>query len=240
MEDELLEFIILPDATNGDNDSYRWTHGDTLIFLSLYETYRKKVGSLQIKSLKKMYEEISKELRLKTKKNISPGHCENRWKVLERAYKKYILNNNKTGSGRKDFEYADVMSNILGKKKNIHPEIVLSSETVDTTLIDNPEDINQNIATSSNDVKDQNSSNTSNVKVSKVTHPSRTKYNNRTLKCQLLKDIRLDRQRYYDKRHKQENQKIEEKLKKNNLLKERNDILRELVNRFPITNLFQD
>lgn len=31
-----------------------------------------------------MYEEISK------KQNITPANCENRWKHLERSYKKYI------------------------------------------------------------------------------------------------------------------------------------------------------
>ncbi|KAJ8960689.1 hypothetical protein NQ314_006035 [Rhamnusium bicolor] len=136
----LLEYVILPVGSSNEDshDSYRWTHGYTLVFLDLYETYRKQVGTLRVKSFKKMFEEISKEIKIKTEKNITPTNCENRWKVLERAYKKYILNINTTGSARKEFEYADVMHNILGKKKNIHPEILLSSETVDV-IVETPE-----------------------------------------------------------------------------------------------------
>lgn len=44
-------------------------------------------------------------------------NCENPWSVLVRAYKKYIDNNKKTGRSRKDFEYSDVMLEILGNKK---------------------------------------------------------------------------------------------------------------------------
>ncbi|CAH1965454.1 unnamed protein product [Acanthoscelides obtectus] len=77
-----------------------------------------------------MYEEIAKELRQKTNQNITGSDCENIWKHLERMFKKYVDNNNKTGRGRREFEYAEAMEDILGKKRNIHPVVLLSSDTI--------------------------------------------------------------------------------------------------------------
>lgn len=174
-----------------------------------------------------MFEEISKEMKNETGKNITPSNCENRWRVLERSYKKYILNINKTGSARRDFEYAEVMQKILGQKKNINPEIVLSSETVDLLV---------ETAQTSEHTEPLLPDATTIPTASKQKHPplkmtSKNLYKNKALKCQLLKDIRSDRQQYYDKRIAQEDTKIAEKIRKNNLLKENNDILINIVDK---------
>ncbi|CAH2015971.1 unnamed protein product [Acanthoscelides obtectus] len=39
-------------------------------------------------------------------------------------FKKYVDNNNKTGRGRREFEYAEAMEDILDKKRNIHPVVL--------------------------------------------------------------------------------------------------------------------
>ncbi|KAJ8929187.1 hypothetical protein NQ314_018136 [Rhamnusium bicolor] len=140
--EELIEFMILPEDQpstslphvyeNQEVDSYKWNHANTLAFLDLYKTYRKQVGSLKIKNLKRMYEIIAEELQVTTKQKITVANCENRWKHLERSYKKYVDNNKKTGRGRRDFEYANELNDILGPKRNINPVILLSSETLDT------------------------------------------------------------------------------------------------------------
>lgn len=67
-----------------------------------------------------MWELIAEEFRVTHGIRCTPSNCENRWRVLERNFKKYIDNSNKTGRGRKDFEYADEMNEVLGKKK-CHP-----------------------------------------------------------------------------------------------------------------------
>ncbi|KAL1492577.1 hypothetical protein ABEB36_010817 [Hypothenemus hampei] len=105
-------------------DFFKWSHNSTLMFLDLYKEHRKQVGTLEMKNIKQLFEKISKELKYKLKQNITPSNCQNRWKHLERMYKKYVDNNNKIGRGRKSFEYAEVMGEILGKKKNIHPVIL--------------------------------------------------------------------------------------------------------------------
>lgn len=52
--------------------------------------------------------------------HLTPGHCENHWRVLERAYKKHIDNQNKTGRGKKYFEFVEEMDEILKGKKRLH------------------------------------------------------------------------------------------------------------------------
>lgn len=60
---------------------------------------------------------------------ISASKCENRWKSLERNYKKVVDNNNKSGRGRKVFEYEEEFDIIYEKKKNITPTVFLSSNS---------------------------------------------------------------------------------------------------------------
>ncbi|KAJ8912231.1 hypothetical protein NQ315_009055 [Exocentrus adspersus] len=177
-----------------------------------------------------MFEEISKEIKQITDKNISPTNCENRWRVLERAYKKYVSDNNRTGAARKEFEYADIMHNILGKKKNIHPEVLLSSETagnIDTVITTSETPADSNIIF--NDVTPVTAT-TSQTTIKKKQPAEKKLYPNKKLKCQLLKQIRRHRQDYYNKRLEQENKKLEEKIKKNKLFEERNEILKDLIN----------
>ncbi|KAK9688466.1 Myb/SANT-like DNA-binding domain [Popillia japonica] len=77
-----------------------------------------------------MYQEIARRMETETGIQITASHCENRWRHLERMYKKYIDDNRQTGRGRRDFEYASIMEEILGNKRNINPICVLSTDAV--------------------------------------------------------------------------------------------------------------
>nr|CAH7750891.1 unnamed protein product [Callosobruchus chinensis] len=55
--------------------------------------------------MKKVWEIVADEMTQRFKIKISCGKCENRFKTLERNYKKVLDNNNRTGQGRKVFEY---------------------------------------------------------------------------------------------------------------------------------------
>ncbi|KAL1509937.1 hypothetical protein ABEB36_004601 [Hypothenemus hampei] len=229
LESELMEFVQLPPNTINEEESYRWTHTDTLIFLGLYECHRKSVGTLKMKNFKKMYEEISKEMKRKTGKNITPTNCANRWRVLERAYKKYVADSNKTGAARKQFEYSEIMNNILGKKKNVHPELLLSSTTIDPMPISSDIDEGETTPIASSEIKS---------KSQEVPKKSEKKYQNRTLKSNLLREIREDRRQYYKKRLEQEDQKLQQKVKENKILEEKNQILKEIGNKLGQTTAF--
>lgn len=226
----LLEYLIFPATSQGEDESYQWNRNTTLIFLNLYKEYRKQVGTLKIKKLKRMYEEIAKEVRYKTKHNVTAANCENRWKHLERAYKKFIDNNKKTGRGRKDFEYAEIMEEILGKKRNINPVVVLSSDTISSL----PE--KENIAAISPQIEQNDPENDTveqcleerQEKTPTIQTPKRN-YRTRKLKADMLKEIRNDRREYYKKHLELEEKKLEEKRKHNKILEERNELLKQYV-----------
>lgn len=44
-------------------------------------------------------------------------------------------NKNSTGRGRKHFDFSEEMDHIFAHKKNVHPEILLSSEVVDRPIV---------------------------------------------------------------------------------------------------------
>nr|XP_022910901.1 uncharacterized protein LOC111421939 [Onthophagus taurus] len=99
-----------------------WTVNSTKLMIDLYKKYRHKVGGIEIRNLKKMWELIAEELNKNYKLNVSANNCDNRWRVLERNYKKCIDNAHKTDRGRKCFEFETEMNEVFGKKKNIIPK----------------------------------------------------------------------------------------------------------------------
>ncbi|GLV33239.1 hypothetical protein CBL_08407 [Carabus blaptoides fortunei] len=104
------------------------------MLIEYYAKYKRKVGILEMRYNTALWKRIAEEF-LKINIKVSGNNCQNRWKVLERNYKKFVDNQYKTGRGCKHFEYEKEMREIVGKKKNVHPEILLSTETEDHILI---------------------------------------------------------------------------------------------------------
>lgn len=234
-------------------DAFKWTHQNTVLLLELYKKYRDQVGTLKLKNLKRMFEEIAKEMQRISKKQITPAHCENRWKVLERNYKKYIENLTKTGRGRKVFEYYEIMHEILGKKKNMNPVLLLSSDTINTlpepstSSADNTRDIIIDEIEVDDDAMEMKPSFSAGIsnneeehllitpkattlkrKNSNVKTPTKP-YENKRLKCNLLREIRNDRKEYYSKRLEIEKAKVDAKIRKNELLERKNQLIEQLI-----------
>ncbi|XP_072380299.1 uncharacterized protein [Diabrotica undecimpunctata] len=141
MED-LQEFIIVNQSPSTSvSVSISWTHNQTLSLIDFYKKYRDMVGSFQMKSMKVMWAKIAEQLNDLHNVNLNACHCENRWRVIERNYKKYIDESKKTGRGRKTFEYSDELDEIFGQKRNVNPELLLSNETVAHHIDKKPEDV---------------------------------------------------------------------------------------------------
>ena len=133
------EFIIQPNNTTTTavqmQEECHWNIQNSKTLIDLYSTYRNKVGSFKIKNLKQMWVIISEDISHTYGMKINPNNCENRWRVLERNYKKYVENKNSTGRGRKHFDFIEEMDQIFAHKKNVHPEILLSSEDVHDPIV---------------------------------------------------------------------------------------------------------
>lgn len=187
-----------------------------------------------------MFEEIAKELQQITKTKISGSNCENRWKVLERNYKKYIENSKLTGRGRKMFEYAEVMNSILGRKKNIHPVLLLSSDTINAPSTSSATDVEdaidiENINAAQMKNQEQTETVESTVLKRKAVNVTKFPTENKRLKSNILREIRNDRKEYYRKRLDLEEKKLSEKVKKNDFLEQCTVLLEKFVKKY--TNL---
>lgn len=64
------------------------------------------------------------ELNKEYKMNVTRYNCENRWRVIERNYKKY-----NTGKTQRDFKYLEDCDEIFGRKRNIRPAVLIHTTT---------------------------------------------------------------------------------------------------------------
>lgn len=183
------------------------------MLIDLYEKYRPQVGTMKIKNFKAMWEFISKDLSDTLNQSYSPTICENKWKVLERNYKKYVDNKTSTGRGRKYFEYAEEMERVLGKKKNCNPELLLGAETIHVpNNMDNIENVENN--------ENERLPLAADIpEMEKRGKEIRRK--NISRKKSVLEKIREDRKQYQEKRLQQEEEKIKIMQKRNELLEKK-------------------
>lgn len=202
--------MLKPVNTFAHQDECRWNVNNSKMLIDLYGKYKDKVGSLKIKNLKKMWEIISEEMSLIYEMKIHPNNCENRWRVLERNYKKYIENKNGTGRGKKYFEFSEEMDKLFAHKKNVYPEILLSSEDVHDPTV-NDEDL------FSCEVESPSTSkgNTHKLTVSSKKEEIKKNCNK---KISTIEKIRLDRLNY-------QKEKLEIEMEKLKLLKNRNELI---------------
>lgn len=214
--------------SNKENDPLKdqveyksWNHNHTKILIDLYGKYKKQLGTLRIKTMKKLWEIIANEINERFNLNVSPSNCENRWRVLDRNYKKFVENKNLTGRGRRCFEYAEEMAEIFGKKRNIHPEILLSSDAVIMPKISSAEPVET--AVIATEIQEPSTSKHDSTE----THKNILKKNKSRLlnKNNILESMRKDRLEYQKQRVKMEKEKLEIEKEKLQALKRRNQLI---------------
>ena len=88
-----------PNVARRNFEIFSWNDANTKLFLSLYKEMKNLVGLRKIKNFKEMWKCISDEMK-NSGYNVSALQVENKWKTMERQYKKVISNNNQTGRGR--------------------------------------------------------------------------------------------------------------------------------------------
>lgn len=187
-----------------------WSHEQTLKLLEVYAKIRPKVGSVEIRSMKKLWDVICYEINTHfVNQRITPSNCENKWRVLERNYRKYLKN--PESRVKKRFLYAAQMSKLsrseAGSKPVLEPVPSPAAPSVIIKLI--PEK-----AASKHDVFEKRRS-----------HRKRM----RKAKLMFRKKQRNLKLNYLQKRIELEERKLEEKVRKNNLFEERNQLLQKLL-----------
>lgn len=88
-----------PNVARHNLEIFSWNDANMKLFLSLYKEMKGLVGSRKLKNFKEMWKHISNEMK-NSGYDVTAIQVENKWKTLERQYKKVICNNNQTGRGR--------------------------------------------------------------------------------------------------------------------------------------------
>lgn len=133
------------------------------------------------------------------------------------------------GRGRKYFEYEKEMEEIFCNKKNVHPVLLLSSNTKDdlpqnetNSNEKTPElrDLSQDEVVDGNFAEDKKQG----EETPRVKHSKAKIYRKKT---STIEKTRLDRKEYYNERLEIERRKLEQMEQRNNLIAQRNTILKE-------------
>lgn len=216
-----VEFLVLPSTSTNINQSEStcWSRNSTLLLIDAYKQLRNKVGTLEVKNMKRLWEIIAEFINKEIGVNFTHAHVENRWRVIERNYKKTVDNNNKTGRARKFFEYEKEMDEIFAKKHNVNPELLLSTETVEHECKENQ---GETISTMTEEITKKRKRIDSKKKITR---------------CDILEEMRKDKKTYYDhilviqkEKLEIEKQKLKEKQTKNELLQKGIEVFTECVN----------
>ncbi|KAK9731686.1 hypothetical protein QE152_g13483 [Popillia japonica] len=142
---ENIEYIIKVEDVRPD---FKWDNASTKVLIDLYKKYKKKLGTMELKTVKDMWVVIAKELEVALKKPVPASCCENRYKVLDRNYKKTIYGKKvccpstsiisdemaELFMGKKSVVpqllFADEMAELFMGKKSVVPQLLLSTSTI--------------------------------------------------------------------------------------------------------------
>ncbi|CAG9827335.1 unnamed protein product [Diabrotica balteata] len=201
-------------ATSNTKVEYKWNENDSKLLLDLYLKLKSKVGTLEIKNAKVLWLRIAGELN-SVGIPATPKNCLNRWRLLERNYKKFVDNQNKTARGRKYFEYEKEMDQIFGNKKNVNPEILLSSDTYHI-IEEKKQDVDEDVC-----------QNTEHIEEIPCTQTPKTPIKRLRNKNSELQKMRMDRANYYQERLVIEREKLEQLKRRNDDIERRTKIKEE-------------
>lgn len=208
-----------------DAKCLNWTSNNTKIFIDLYQKYKDKVGSLEIRTLDKLFEIIATELNELVNGNFSSSQCRNKWRVLVRAYKKYKDNNSKTGRGRHFFEFSDELDKIFYKKKNVNPVVLLDANTI--TSAEEINEIVEREETNNPDSPTAMPQSSLQIQKNKTVGSAKEKTKSTIINRNLIiEKMRQDKKEYYQERLKIEKEKVAAIRERNDLIRERNEILK--------------
>ncbi|KAF6215837.1 hypothetical protein GE061_000172 [Apolygus lucorum] len=238
------------EGTTNDHDARvqeqcTWTRPMVLTLINEHKENFSRVGK-SLKSLKVMFTLIASKLNKTFKTNLSGDQVNNKWKSLERSYKKKKDNDRSTGRGAKYFEYEAELDEVFCKSKKIYPDLLLSENEVITSeaslpipakpsaatvatshppsvIVDVAEDEHEDDVIGDLDFEDENrrreTPSTSTPKLNRKSKKSTKSRND------ILLMMREDRQKYYDKKLQLLKERNEERMKRNELTKESNALL---------------
>ncbi|XP_050516514.1 uncharacterized protein LOC126891380 [Diabrotica virgifera virgifera] len=129
----LQEYIIFDSQRPGPSSQnmvesqpkteYKWNEDDSKILLDLYAKYKLKLGTFEIKNTKVLWIKISEQMK-EFGVMVTPNNCLNRWRVLERNYKKFVYNQNKTGEQKEEGQNDENVAMEQTSEVNVTPKVL--------------------------------------------------------------------------------------------------------------------
>lgn len=226
---------MVPSSSSAVNEYTYWSRNVTLRLIDEYRNNHVKVGS-KIRSFKVLYEMIANTLNIEFGLKLTGAQVNNKFQCLVRSYKAIVDNNKKTGRGRKFFEFEEEMEQIFHKSKRINPEILLSeSEEIRSTHTEKPvPQKNVLLTTMQLDepkvVQEEYKTNDPEPVLNYV-RKSAGNVKRKGTKIDVLELIRKDKDKFYEQYIKIQNSKIVELIRKNDLLEEKNKLLKEYLSK---------
>ena len=81
-----MPFYLCISGNTSQTAEIRWNEFNTRALIDLYGKYKNKVGTLEIRSIRHMWQKIAVELQLLLGVIVTLNNCENRWKVVSIIY----------------------------------------------------------------------------------------------------------------------------------------------------------
>lgn len=223
-----------PAIPSNSNEYTHWSRNVTLRLIDEYKKNHKNVGS-KIRSFKILYEIIANILNAEFGLKLSGPQVNNKFQTLVRSYKSVVDNNKKTGRSRKSFEFEEQMEEIFQKSKRINPDILLTETEVIKSTSTFCNKIPALQRTIDKDImyeqEFENIGPPGPVEDLVRTPITKTVRNlkRKGTRSDVLEMIRNDKQKFYENYLNIQNSKLVERKRKNDLLEEKNKLLKEYL-----------
>ncbi|KAL1419993.1 hypothetical protein MTO96_024739 [Rhipicephalus appendiculatus] len=114
-----------------DTEREVWPRNQTLFLISKYKELNDvgiKKGGFRTKKL--MWKKLAEILNAEFSRHFTALQVENKWKSLERRYKKTKANNNSSGHSRVSCDYESELAEVLEKQHHVTPTVLVTQGKV--------------------------------------------------------------------------------------------------------------
>ncbi|KAL1425728.1 hypothetical protein MTO96_018894 [Rhipicephalus appendiculatus] len=136
-------------SASADDVEELWSARKTKFFIAKYSEMKDLVGKTRaLRTRKLLWKKLAEIINAEFLCNVTATQVENKWKSLDRAYKKSKKDNNSSGHHRVNCEYEEELAEVLEKEHSINPRLllepgktILPSASSETSITEAPEDV---------------------------------------------------------------------------------------------------
>ncbi|XP_075723019.1 uncharacterized protein LOC142804302 [Rhipicephalus microplus] len=135
-------------AASAEDVEELWSARKTRFFIAKYSEMKDLVGKTRaLRTRRLLWKKLAEAINTEFLCNVTATQVENKWKSLDRAYKKSKKDNNSSGHHRVNCEYEEELAEVLEKEHSVNPRLllepgktILPSASPDTSITEAPQD----------------------------------------------------------------------------------------------------